>query len=59
MIRVENAYEAFAELLEIYNQLKLNQAGISENLLFRLLQALAQNLYRRFCRYWRKQCDWQ
>ncbi len=30
LIRVENAYESFARLLEIYNQIKMNQAGISE-----------------------------
>jgi UDP-3-O-[3-hydroxymyristoyl] glucosamine N-acyltransferase len=30
LIRVENAYEAFAKLLEIYNQIKMNQSGISD-----------------------------
>jgi len=29
LIRVENAYSAFAELLEAYNQIKLNKTGIS------------------------------
>ena len=29
LIRVENAYSAFAELLEAYNQIKLNKSGIS------------------------------
>ena len=30
LIRVENAYQAFAKLLEIYNQAKQNRVGISE-----------------------------
>jgi UDP-3-O-[3-hydroxymyristoyl] glucosamine N-acyltransferase len=30
LIRVEDAYSAFAHLLEIYNQIKLNKTGISE-----------------------------
>jgi UDP-3-O-[3-hydroxymyristoyl] glucosamine N-acyltransferase len=29
LVRVENAYMAFAKLLEIYNQIKLNKKGIS------------------------------
>jgi len=29
LIRVENAYSAFADLLEAYNQIKLNKTGIS------------------------------
>lgn len=31
LIRVEDAYAAFASLLEIYNQSKLNRTGVSEN----------------------------
>lgn len=31
LIRVENAYSAFAQLLEFYNRIKLNKTGISEN----------------------------
>ncbi len=30
LIRVENAYDAFAKLLEFYNQSKLNKTGISD-----------------------------
>jgi UDP-3-O-[3-hydroxymyristoyl] glucosamine N-acyltransferase len=30
LIRVENAYTAFATLLEMYNQIKLNKTGISD-----------------------------
>lgn len=30
LIRVENAYDAFAKLLEVYNQIKLAKAGISD-----------------------------
>lgn len=30
LIRVENAYTSFAKILEVYNQIKLNKAGISE-----------------------------
>ncbi|MBE0662615.1 MAG: UDP-3-O-(3-hydroxymyristoyl)glucosamine N-acyltransferase [Bacteroidales bacterium] len=30
LIRVDNAYEAFAQLLEVYNQIKMNKTGISE-----------------------------
>lgn len=30
LIRVDNAYEAFAKLLELYNQVKMNQSGISD-----------------------------
>lgn len=31
LIRVEDAYAAFAKLLEAYNEIKLNKVGISEN----------------------------
>jgi UDP-3-O-[3-hydroxymyristoyl] glucosamine N-acyltransferase len=31
LIRVKDAYGAFAQLLEIYNQIKLNKKGISQN----------------------------
>jgi UDP-3-O-[3-hydroxymyristoyl] glucosamine N-acyltransferase len=30
LIRVEDAYQAFAKLLDTYNQIKLNKTGISE-----------------------------
>lgn len=30
LIRVDNAYDAFAQLLETYNQMKLNRSGISD-----------------------------
>ena len=30
LIKVENAYSAFASLLEMYNEVKLNKSGISE-----------------------------
>lgn len=45
MIRVENAYDAFAKLLEIYNQLKLNQTGISENSSVSTSASLGQKIY--------------
>ena len=30
LIRVEDAYSAFAKLLEVYSKIKLNKSGISE-----------------------------
>lgn len=45
MIRVENAYDAFAKLLEIYNQIKLNQAGISKNSSVSPTASLGQKIY--------------
>jgi UDP-3-O-[3-hydroxymyristoyl] glucosamine N-acyltransferase len=45
LIRVDNAYEAFAQLLEMYNQIKLNQSGISTKASVALTAMLGENLY--------------
>ena len=58
LIRVENAYTAFATLLEMYNQIKLNKTGISDKAYHR---RISEN--RNQCLYWciglyrRKCCD--
>jgi UDP-3-O-[3-hydroxymyristoyl] glucosamine N-acyltransferase len=45
LIRVDNAYEAFAQLLEMYNQIKLNQNGISAKASVAPTAMLGDNLY--------------
>jgi UDP-3-O-[3-hydroxymyristoyl] glucosamine N-acyltransferase len=45
LIRVENAYEAFAELLEVYNKIRMNQAGISERSSIAPTATLGGNVY--------------
>lgn len=45
LIRVDNAYEAFARLLEIYNKIKLNKTGISDNSSIAPNASLGENLY--------------
>lgn len=45
LIRVDNAYEAFAKLLEMYNQIKMNQSGISPQAAISKTTTLGENLY--------------
>jgi UDP-3-O-[3-hydroxymyristoyl] glucosamine N-acyltransferase len=45
LIRVENAYQAFAKLLEMYNQIKQNKVGISEKSSIHESVKLGENCY--------------
>jgi UDP-3-O-[3-hydroxymyristoyl] glucosamine N-acyltransferase len=45
LIRVENAYNAFARLLELYNQIKLNKSGISTLAFIAKTAGLGENIY--------------
>jgi UDP-3-O-[3-hydroxymyristoyl] glucosamine N-acyltransferase len=45
LIRVENAYQAFAKLLEIYNQIKQNKFGISEKSSIHESAKIGENCY--------------
>ncbi len=45
IIRVENAYSAFAKLLEVYNQIKLNKSGISEKAHIPVTAVIGNNVY--------------
>ncbi len=45
LIRVENPYDAFASLLEVYNQIKLNRVGISENAAISANARIGENCY--------------
>ncbi len=45
LIRVDNAYDAFAKLLEMYNQIKFNQSGISSNSSISKSSVLGQDIY--------------
>ena len=45
LIRVEDAYGAFAKLLEFYNQIKLNKTGISKLAFINETATLGENLY--------------
>lgn len=45
LIRVENAYTAFARLLELYNQIKLNKTGISSLAFISKSAQLGENVY--------------
>src|SRR5271157_3051015 len=45
LIRVEDAYQSFAKLLEIYNQIKLNKTGISEKSSIAKSATIGKNVY--------------
>lgn len=45
LIRVENAYAAFASLLEIYNQIKLDKKGISSLAFISPTATIGENVY--------------
>ena len=45
LIRVENAYQAFAKLLEMYNQIKRNKVGISKQSSIHDSAKLGENCY--------------
>jgi len=45
LVRVEDAYQAFAKLLEIYNQIKLNKTGISERASIAQSASVGKNVY--------------
>lgn len=45
LIRVENAYTAFATLLEMYNQVKLNKTGISDRAVVAESAKIGSNVY--------------
>jgi UDP-3-O-[3-hydroxymyristoyl] glucosamine N-acyltransferase len=45
LIRVANAYEAFAQLLEVYNQIKLKKTGISERASIANTASLGENIF--------------
>ncbi|MEI6764398.1 MAG: UDP-3-O-(3-hydroxymyristoyl)glucosamine N-acyltransferase [Bacteroidota bacterium] len=45
LVRVENSYMAFASLLEIYNQIKLNKVGISKQSFISETASVGENCY--------------
>lgn len=45
MIRVDSAYQAFAKLLEIYNQIKYNKTGISQQAFISRNAVIGKNTY--------------
>jgi UDP-3-O-[3-hydroxymyristoyl] glucosamine N-acyltransferase len=45
LIRVEDAYSAFAKLLEVYNQIKLNKTGISKQAFISETAKIGKNAY--------------
>jgi len=45
LIRVENAYSAFSTLLEMYNQIKLNKTGVSEQATISESAKIGKNAY--------------
>ncbi len=45
LIKVENAYSAFASLLEMYNEVKLNKSGISEQAFISESAKIGKNIY--------------
>jgi len=45
LIRVENAYQAFAKLLETYNKVKLNKIGISDLAFISKFAKIEENVY--------------
>jgi UDP-3-O-[3-hydroxymyristoyl] glucosamine N-acyltransferase len=45
LIRVADAYQSFAKLLEIYNEIKLNKAGISEKAHISAGAQIGKNVY--------------
>lgn len=45
LIRVKNAQSAFAKLLELYNQIKLNKTGVSPNAHIEPTATVGENIY--------------
>lgn len=45
LIRVEDAYSAFAKLLEVYNKIKLNKSGISQKAHIDSSAKIGENVY--------------
>ncbi len=45
LIRVSNPYQAFAKLLEVYNQIKTNKVGISEAAFIHKTAKIGENCY--------------
>ncbi|MGB1451397.1 MAG: LpxD N-terminal domain-containing protein, partial [Marinirhabdus sp.] len=45
LIRVDNAYDAFSQLLEYYNQVKLNKEGIEEPVFISSSTTYGKNIY--------------
>lgn len=45
LIRVEDAYSAFAKLLEVYNKIKLNKSGISQKAHIASSAKIGENVY--------------
>lgn len=45
LIRVENAYKAFSQLLEYYNQVKMNKVGMEEPVFIAQSAKYGENLY--------------
>ena len=45
LIRVENAYKAFSQLLEYYNQVKMNKTGIEQPVFISETAKYGENLY--------------
>lgn len=45
LIRVDNAYSAFAQLLDIYNQINLNKTGISKHAFISKSAVIGKNVY--------------
>ncbi|WP_457616898.1 UDP-3-O-(3-hydroxymyristoyl)glucosamine N-acyltransferase [Lutibacter sp.] len=45
LIKVEDAYKAFSKLLEFYNQVKLNKAGISDKSTIHETSSIGKNSY--------------
>ncbi len=45
LIRVENAYKAFSQLLEYYNQVKMNKTGVEQPVFISETASIADGLY--------------
>lgn len=45
LIKVEDAYSAFAKLLEVYNKIKLDKSGISDNAYIHGSATIGENVY--------------
>jgi UDP-3-O-[3-hydroxymyristoyl] glucosamine N-acyltransferase len=45
LIRVENAYKAFSQLLEYYNQVKMNKTGIEQPVFIAETSTYGENIY--------------
>ncbi len=55
LVRVEDAYSAFAQLLEAYNQIFAKQKRYLQTCFYcRLRKNWRKCLHRRFCQYWRQ-----